>query len=668
MGGRATATSATTAAAAVVLLVAVLGQTQQEVHCFNFNANSVNSANSANSAKSRRRLPMPTSTALQSHLQSPPQSRKSNLSNLFRRTNGNSQSEGQSQNYNSRSRSRSRSNMKLNMVTGPKGKAAKSKEDDIEKTVTLILQHDGEEETFSSSSSSSSGGLKEKLSSFLGGGSSKDMDSDNDKGSVKVKVNAVDEPEETVDEPELLVEMEKSAEKKEAETESVQQVEEVEQPEEVEQEAQDEITVVNGNINGNAEAETETETEVEATTAVAIVKDSEETKVSSSSSSPKIASILSMLTSCFPLFVLSAAITGFKQPQLLSWVNKGQIIPIMLGAVMTFMGMTLSTKDFQNIITPSKDIQHKQSSSSLSSIPIGVLCQYLIMPLSAYAIGSTLLLPSHPAAFLGLLLVGCSPGGTASNLVSLIAKADVALSVVLTSASTLMASILTPLLVKSLIGSTVAISGKVLCKATAQVILGPIVLGMSIRKILPGLATAVGHVAPFAGVVLVSLLCGGVVAQNAALFLAGGAAGAEVALLKKIVWSVLGLHSIGFAMGYILPRKVFGLSERSARTISIETGMQNSALAVVLAKTVVSTLDAPSSALMALAMLPGAMSATAHSCLGSALAVYWRFVDGRKSAGREGGQVQPIKELVPVPTPSGIEGTTIVEEDSGSGI
>jgi len=287
------------------------------------------------------------------------------------------------------------------------------------------------------------------------------------------------------------------------------------------------------------------------------------------------------------------------------------------------------------------------------------------MPVSAYAIGSSILLPSHAAAFLGLLLVGCSPGGTASNLVSLIAKADVALSVVLTSVSTLLASVLTPLLVKTLLGSTIAISGKVLCKATAQVILGPILLGMSIRKILPSLANAVGHIAPFAGVVLVSLLCGGVVAQNAALFLAGGAAAADVALLKKIILSVLGLHSIGFLAGYTIP-KVLGLSERSARTISIETGMQNSALAVVLAKTVVSAIDAPTTSLMSLAMLPGAMSATAHSCLGSALAVYWRFIDGRKKAGGS-DTVEKEKKFKPASV-TGIEGTTIVEEDFGSGI
>jgi BASS family bile acid:Na+ symporter len=416
------------------------------------------------------------------------------------------------------------------------------------------------------------------------------------------------------------------------------------------------VNGINGGVAVNGDA-----------TAVAIVGEESATTITSSKTD-----ILSTLTSCFPLFVLSAALTGIKEPKLLSWVNQGATIPIMLGAVMTFMGMTLSTQDFTDVLSPSKDSDRKATSSSLSAVPIGVLCQFLIMPLTAYGIGSALLLPSHTAAFLGLLLVGCSPGGTASNLVSLIAKADVALSVILTTASTVLASVLTPVLVKTLLGSTIAISGKVLCKATAQVILGPIILGMGIRKILPNLADKFGEIAPFAGVVLVSLLCGGVVAQNASIFLAGGV---NSALVKKITMSVLGLHSIGFAIGYLFPRKIFGLSKKTSRTISIETGMQNSALAVVLARSVVSAMDAPTTALMSLAMLPGAMSATAHSCLGSALAVYWRFRDARGSSDDANIKVTStsasaivVEEAPESTVEHGIEGVTVTEEYAGSGI
>lgn len=287
------------------------------------------------------------------------------------------------------------------------------------------------------------------------------------------------------------------------------------------------------------------------------------------------------------------------------------------------MGMTLRAEDFTRILK--KDSTNSEE-TSIASIPAGVSCQYLIMPLTAFLIGSAVLLPQNPAAFLGLVLVGCSPGGTASNLVALIAKADVALSVILTSVSTILASLLTPLLVKTLVGSTVSISGWALCKATTQVVLLPVILGMVVNEKIPKLAKFVSRYASFAGVVLVSLLCGGVVAQNATMTL-----GSSSKILWQIIGSVLGLHTIGFGVGYLASKRIFGLPERVARTISIETGMQNSALAVVLARSVLSA-DPANASIIGLACLPGALSATAHSCLGSALAVFWRWVDKRRTS------------------------------------
>eukprot|EP00979_Chaetoceros_neogracilis_P003637 scaffold637_cov159-Chaetoceros_neogracile.AAC.1 len=288
--------------------------------------------------------------------------------------------------------------------------------------------------------------------------------------------------------------------------------------------------------------------------------------------------VLAKLTTLFPLFVLSAAITGVKKPGALLWVNKGQLIPLMLSAVMMSMGMTLKTDDFTRVLRKSESSED----ASFAAIPAGISCQYLIMPLTAFLIGSATLLPQYPAAFLGLVLVGSCPGGTASNLVALIAKADVALSVILTSLSTIMASVLTPLLVKTFVGSAISISGLTLCKATAQVVLLPVAFGMLVREKLPKVADFLGRYASFAGVVLVSLLCGGVVAQNASMTVDSGSN-----LLKKVILSVLGLHTVGFGVGYFASKKLFGLSERVSRTISIETGMQNSALAVVLARSVV---------------------------------------------------------------------------------
>ena len=150
-------------------------------------------------------------------------------------------------------------------------------------------------------------------------------------------------------------------------------------------------------------------------------------------------------------------------------------------------GMTLERSDFTTILTSKKQ---------RTSIPIGVLCQFALMPLSASFIGRTFLLPYHDSQtlqhvgkhlFLGLVLVGCSPGGTASNLVSLIAGADVALSVLLTSCSTVLASIITPLLTKFIIGSTVPVSGLALCVACARVVLAPVTVGVMLNEYQPRL-------------------------------------------------------------------------------------------------------------------------------------------------------------------------------------
>ena len=322
---------------------------------------------------------------------------------------------------------------------------------------------------------------------------------------------------------------------------------------------------------------------------------------STSSGRNKLDQILSKLTSAFPFFVLGSAILGLASPNVLMWTNRGSLISWMLASVMCATGLTLEKDDFVKVL--------KQDSAA---IPAGVLCQFCVMPTAAFLVGRTLLLPSSleygPALFLGLCLVGCSPGGTASNLVSLIAKADVALSVLLTSCSTILAAVVTPLLVKLLVGSTISISGWTLCEATARVVLLPVILGMIVNAKAPNLASKVSRFTPFASVLLVAMICGGVVSQNASLFLGSST------LVPLIVGSVLALHCVGFAAGYFIPRSGLKFSEQTSRTISIETGMQNSALAVVLARSIGAS---------PVASLPGALSATAHSCLGSVLAGYW---------------------------------------------
>jgi BASS family bile acid:Na+ symporter len=133
------------------------------------------------------------------------------------------------------------------------------------------------------------------------------------------------------------------------------------------------------------------------------------------------------------------------------------------------------------------------------------MCQFALMPLSACLVGRALLLPYRDATgehlgkhlFLGLVLVGCSPGGTASNLVTLIAGADVALSVLLTACSTVLASIVTPLLTKLIVGNAVPVSGMALCRACASVVLAPVTLGVILNEYMPRLCKWVSNRARF---------------------------------------------------------------------------------------------------------------------------------------------------------------------------
>ncbi|EJK70231.1 hypothetical protein THAOC_08427, partial [Thalassiosira oceanica] len=265
-----------------------------------------------------------------------------------------------------------------------------------------------------------------------------------------------------------------------------------------------------------------------------IERSADEISPSETSDQSALDQILAKLTSMFPLFVLGSAILGSCQPRTLQWVNAGQIISLMLGAVMLATGMSLQKADFTNILT---------DRTQRKSIPIGVMCQFMLMPLSASLVGRTFLLPyCDPNTaenlgkhlFLGLVLVGCSPGGTASNLVSLIAGADVALSVLLTAASTILASAVTPLLTKLIVGSAVPVSGMSLCVACAKVVLAPVALGVLMNETTPKVCRWVSRFTPFASVVLVSLICGGVVANNASMW-----TGSSMSLPVLILLSVI---------------------------------------------------------------------------------------------------------------------------------
>ena len=308
--------------------------------------------------------------------------------------------------------------------------------------------------------------------------------------------------------------------------------------------------------------------------------------------------MLQRLTLLFPLWMILAGALALSSPEWLLPLNQGPVVVLILAFVMLCMGLTLTFDDFRRIARMPK------------VVAMGFTAQYTIMPALAWGIATGIDLPVHFAV--GLILVGCCPGGTASNLVSYIAKADVALSVVMTVCSTLAAVILTPLLTQLFAGTLVPVDTWMLFRQTLQVVILPVVLGVLLNRWVPQLVQRVMPVAPLLSVLGVCVICAVVFAANAETILTHGGA---------LILAVALLHGGGFLIGYQLAR-ILGCQTQSARTISIEVGMQNSGLAIVLAK--------QAFPLLPLAPVVGAISVLMHSLVGSSLAVLWRAWSSRR--------------------------------------
>ncbi|KAK3146763.1 hypothetical protein QOZ80_3BG0271580 [Eleusine coracana subsp. coracana] len=297
----------------------------------------------------------------------------------------------------------------------------------------------------------------------------------------------------------------------------------------------------------------------------------------------------------FPVWVASACALALWRPSAFLWVGPTAQM-VGLSFTMLGMGMTLTLGDLKTALLMPKELA------------AGFLLQYTVMPLSGVLISKLLKLPSHFAA--GLILVSCCPGGTASNIVTYLARANVALSVLMTAASTFAAAFMTPLLTSKLAGQYVAVDPVGLFISTSQVVLAPVLLGALLNQYCNGLVHLVSPLMPFIAVATVAVLCGNAIAQNASAILASGV---------QVVLSVGCLHASGFFFSYVLSR-ILGIDTASSRTISIEVGMQNSVLGVVLAS---KHFGNP------LTAVPCAVSSVCHSVYGSIVAGIWRSMPPR---------------------------------------
>jgi len=303
-----------------------------------------------------------------------------------------------------------------------------------------------------------------------------------------------------------------------------------------------------------------------------------------------------LLTDLFPIWSVLVAVVALAWPNAFDWYS-GTMIRIGLGIIMLGMGLTLSLDDFRRIFV----------------IPFalvgGVVLQFAVMPFLGWGIGYLMELPQDLA--IGLVLVSCCPGGTASNVVAFLARANVALSVSMTAISTILAVVLTPLLTKFYVGERVPVDAIGLLQSILIIVILPVVAGIWINHFFGKAAKRIAVVSPFISVVFIILIVGYILSQNRDSIIENW---------RILVAAVFFLHVLGFGLGYALA-KFMQFDEQSCRTVSIEVGMQNSGLGTALAIKHFAALP--------LAAVPCAVSAVTHCILGSLAAGLWRKVKAK---------------------------------------
>ncbi len=293
----------------------------------------------------------------------------------------------------------------------------------------------------------------------------------------------------------------------------------------------------------------------------------------------------------FPLWAILLSLAAYFSPAPFLNIDQavGGIIVPLLGLVMFAMGLTLSLNDFANVV------KHK------GAVALGTGLQFALMPLLAWGLSQLLALPT--SLMVGLIIVGACPGGTASNVVCYLARGDVALSVSLTTVSTLLAAVATPLLTLFYIGHRVPVPVVEMFLSVVRIIIVPVGAGLLANHYFGGRIAAVRLWFRGFSVAAIVVIIATIVAHNQSQLGELGLA----ALLAVVLHNALGL-----ACGYMLARGT-GYNSRIARTVAIEVGMQNSGLGVALAIKYFSAATA----------LPGAVFSIWHNLSGSMFAAYF---------------------------------------------
>ena len=294
-----------------------------------------------------------------------------------------------------------------------------------------------------------------------------------------------------------------------------------------------------------------------------------------------------VLTAYFAVWVILVSIAAYFAPGFFLPVKP--YISILLGMIMFGMGMTLRVEDFKIAFT--------------RPVPIilGVCLQFLIMPALGFSLALLLKLPPEISA--GIVLVGSCPGGTASNVMVFLSRGNVALSIAMTTISTLLAPLLTPYLILFYARRWMPIDPSELFVSIVLIVLIPVILGITVKKLLPNFALKVGNSMPSISIIAIVLIIACVVALNVNHI---------VTMAFAIIIAVILHNALGLILGYWIAR-IAKQNIKNCRAISIEVGMQNSGLGAVLAHTHFTPLTA----------LPSAIFSIWHNISGAILASIW---------------------------------------------
>ncbi len=291
----------------------------------------------------------------------------------------------------------------------------------------------------------------------------------------------------------------------------------------------------------------------------------------------------------FAFWVLLLAALAFMSPSFYAPIAK--YIPWLLGIVMFGMGVTMTVDDFKGVLKHPK------------AVLIGTVAQFSIMPLLAYGLAKLFNLP--PEIAVGVILVGCCPGGTSSNVMTFLARGNTALSVSCTAVSTILAPVLTPAVFYLLASQWLEIDASSMLVSVLKMVLLPIVLGLITRMVLGRKAESYSEVMPLVSVVSIVLIVAAVVAVSKTSIVETG----------LLIFAVVILHNgLGYLLGYTAAR-IFKLDYADRKAVSIEVGMQNSGLGVALAG-----LHFAASPVTA---VPSAIFSFWHNISGPLLATYW---------------------------------------------